>query len=131
MARVLIVEDEAPILILAESVLQTAGYETLSAGTVAEAQAVINDPEQKLDLVFTDIELGSHKEGGITVGQLVRQTRPGTPVLYTSGRPPTDGMLALLGEANAYLTKPYTVQDLAHELGKLLPKEPSPKESSS
>jgi two-component system cell cycle sensor histidine kinase/response regulator CckA len=124
-ARVLIVEDEAAVLILAESVLQTAGYKTVSAGTVAEAQAIINDPEQKIDLVFTDIGLGSHKEGGITVGQLVTKARPGTPVLYTSGRPVTDGMKALFAERSAYLTKPYTVQELAQELGKLLPPSPS------
>ena len=43
MARVLVVEDETQILILAESVLQQAGYDTLSAATVAEAQAIIND----------------------------------------------------------------------------------------
>jgi CheY-like chemotaxis protein len=39
MARVLLVEDEAQILLLAESVLQQIGHDTLSVGTVAEAQA--------------------------------------------------------------------------------------------
>ena len=39
MAGVLLVEDEAQILLLAESVLQQIGHDTLSAGTVAEAQA--------------------------------------------------------------------------------------------
>ena len=88
MARILIVEDEPEILVLAESVLQSAGHEAVSAGTVAEAQAIINDPDQKLDLVFTDVELGAHKEGGFAVGRLVGEMREGTPVLYTSGRPP-------------------------------------------
>jgi CheY-like chemotaxis protein len=124
MARVLVVEDDSDLRVLAESVLQTAGYETVSAGTVAEAQVLINDPDQKLDLVFTDIALGDHKEGGITVGTLVRQARPETPVLYTSARPPTDGMLAMFAEPSAYLTKPYTLQGLAEELAKLLPEPP-------
>ena len=39
MAGVLLVEDEAQILLLAESVLQQIGHDTLSVGTVAEAQA--------------------------------------------------------------------------------------------
>jgi DNA-binding response OmpR family regulator len=118
--RSIIVEDGPEILVLAESVLQAAGYATVSAGTVAEAQALINDPEQKIDLVFTDIELGEHKESGITVGRLVNEARQGTPILYTSGRPPTDGMLAMLAERIAYLTKPYTLQKLHDEVAKLL-----------
>jgi CheY-like chemotaxis protein len=36
MARVLLVEDEAQILLLAESVLQQIGHDTLSVGTVAK-----------------------------------------------------------------------------------------------
>ena len=48
MAAVLIIEDETQVLILAESVLQHAGYETVSASTVAEAQAIINSAH-KLD----------------------------------------------------------------------------------
>jgi len=120
MARILIVEDEPEILVLAESVLQSAGLEAVSAGTVAEAQAIINDPDQKLDLVFTDVELGAHKEGGFAVGRLVGEMREGTPVLYTSGRPPTDGMLAMFAEPSAYLTKPYTLQELTEEVVKLL-----------
>jgi DNA-binding NtrC family response regulator len=62
MAAVLIIEDETQVLILAESVLQHAGYETVSASTVAEAQAIINSAH-KLDLVFTDIGLRNHPEG--------------------------------------------------------------------
>ena len=56
MACVLIVEDETQVLRLAESVLQQAGHDTLSAATVAEAQAIINSDE-KFDLVFTDVQL--------------------------------------------------------------------------
>ena len=41
MAAVLIVEDEAAILMLAESVVQDAGYETLSAASLPEARDII------------------------------------------------------------------------------------------
>jgi DNA-binding NtrC family response regulator len=97
-ARVVIIEDETQVLLLAESVLQQAGHDTLSAGTLAEAQAIINSKDQKFDLVFTDVKLGNHEEGGISVGKLVGQVRNGTPVLYTSGRPATDGMQTLFVE---------------------------------
>ncbi len=120
MARIVIVEDEIQVLMLAESVLQQAGYDTVSAATVAEAQAVINSQDEKFDLVFTDVRLGNHEEGGISVGKLVGQVRKGTPVLYTSGRPATDGMETLFVEPSAFLPKPYTAQDLTEAVSKLL-----------
>ena len=65
---VLIVEDEAILLVLAVSVLQAAGYDTLSANTAVEAVAIIEDPQQKLDLMFTDLGLGEQTDGGLAVG---------------------------------------------------------------
>jgi hypothetical protein len=65
---VLIVEDEAILLVLAVSVLQAAGYDTLSANTVVEAVAIIEDPQQKLDLMFTDLGLCEQTDGGLAVG---------------------------------------------------------------
>jgi CheY-like chemotaxis protein len=41
MATVLIVEDEAILLVLAESVLKTAGYETISAASLTEVQGIV------------------------------------------------------------------------------------------
>jgi DNA-binding NtrC family response regulator len=119
MARVVIVEDEAQVLLLAESVLQQAGHETVSAGTVAEAQAVINGGGP-MDLVFTDIQLANHPEGGITIGKLIGEKWPGTPVLYTSGRPATDGMEALFVEPHSFLQKPYTADQLIEAVDALL-----------
>src|SRR6187549_3732212 len=45
MARILIVEDEAQVRVLAESI-QNAEYETLSASTVAEAMAFAESKER-------------------------------------------------------------------------------------
>jgi DNA-binding NtrC family response regulator len=119
MPIILIVEDQVQVLVLAESVLQEAGHETISAGTVAEAQAIIHS-NNRLDLIFTDIGLGNLAEGGITIGQSVGQSRSGTPVLYTSGRPATDGMQSLFAEPSAFLPKPYTAQELTDAVTNLL-----------
>ena len=56
MATVLIVEDEAMVLILAESVVQTAGYDTITASSLLEAKAII-ESDAKFDIVFTDLTL--------------------------------------------------------------------------
>jgi len=108
---VLIVEDEAQVRVLAEAVLQGAGYETLSAATVAEALAVIHS-DRDIDVVFADIRLMDQPEGGLQVGQGAAQSRPGLPVVYTTGRGVTDGMIALFAEPNAFLAKPYTPEQL-------------------
>lgn len=119
---VLIVEDEAPILVLVESILRQAGYETLTASTLAEAQAIIHS-EQPLDLIFTDINLGEDYEGGLQLGQMVRQARPKTPVVYASGRPLTDGMKGLFAEQSLFLSKPYTNEQAVEAVAKLLREE--------
>ena len=118
MARVLIVEDEAVLLILAESVIRSAGYETLSASTLSQAQALIGSADN-LDLVLTDICLGDDKEAGIHVGQSVRQLRPQTPVLYTTGFNLTDGLKELFVD-NSGLEKPYTDEQLVKAIASLL-----------
>jgi CheY-like chemotaxis protein len=64
---VLIVEDEPQVLILAESVLQGAGYETISSSTVAEALAIV-ESDRHIDVLFTDLGLGDQVEGGLTLG---------------------------------------------------------------
>lgn len=107
------------LLILAESVLQTAGYETLTAGSLPEAQAII-ESDAKFDIVVTDITLGEVEEGGIQIGQLVEAKRPGTPVVYASARPLTDGLQALMVEGSAFLPKPYTDDQLNASMAALL-----------
>ena len=119
MATVLIIEDEAALLILAESVLQNAGYQTLTAGTLAEAEAVIQSGKP-IDAVITDIILSDDREGGLHVGQIVRRTAPDTPVLYTTGVQVTDGMKALFVWPYAFLPKPYTDHQLIEALATLL-----------
>ena len=116
---VLIVEDEAPILVLVESILQQAGYETLTSSTLAEAQAIIHS-DQPVDLVFTDITLGEDHEGGLQVGQMARQARPKTPVVYTSGRGLTDGMKSLFVEQSLFVPKPYTNEQVVEAVASLL-----------
>ena len=78
MARIVIVEDEIQVLMLAESVLQQAGHDTVSASTVAEAQALINSKDEKFDLVFADVELAriSHTTECIGVANSTKTVVP-------------------------------------------------------
>lgn len=117
---VLIVEDEVVLLVLAVSVLQAAGYDTLSASTVADAVAIIEDPEQKLDLLFTDLGLAGQMYGGLAVAQAMANSRPGLPVVYTTGQEVTDGILKRFVEPSTFIPKPYTNEQLVSTAADLL-----------
>jgi DNA-binding NtrC family response regulator len=118
-AVILIVEDETQVRLLAETVLQEAGFETLSAGTVAEAKAIL-ESDQPVDLLFTDMTLFEERDGGLALGQFAAEKRHGLPVLYTTGRGVTDGMLALFVKRHGFLAKPYTGDQLVTGVQNLL-----------
>ena len=119
MAVILIVEDETQVRMLAESILQEAGHETRSAGTIVEAKAIF-ETDEKIDLLFTDIILMDEHDAGLGLGQVFTEKRPGLPVLYTTGRGITDGMVALFVQPNGFLGKPYTGEQLLTAVSNLL-----------
>jgi CheY-like chemotaxis protein len=119
MARILIVEDEFQVLVLAESILQDAGYETLSASNKEQALAVF-DAGEEIDLLFTDIQLLDDLNGGLEVAREAFQSRPELRVLYTTGAQITDGMQAMFVEGSEVLPKPYVPPDLLAAIERLL-----------
>jgi DNA-binding NtrC family response regulator len=123
-AVVLIVEDETQVRTLAESILQEAGYETRSAASIAESMAIIESDEQ-IDLLFADVTLIDQQEAGLELGQAAAKIRPGLPIVYTTGRGVTDGMIALFVQPYVFLAKPYTAQQLLTAVSNLLP-QPTP-----
>jgi DNA-binding NtrC family response regulator len=118
-AVVLIVEDDEQVRILAESILQEAGHETRCATTTAEAKALI-ESDEKIDLLFVDLSLLEHQEEGLEVAQAAVKVRPGLPVIYTTGRGITDGMLALFVQPSVFLAKPYNGKQLITAVSNLL-----------
>jgi DNA-binding NtrC family response regulator len=117
-AIILVVEDEVQVLILAESYLEEHGHKTLSAATVTQATAIIED-DQPLDLLFTDIGLGDDLQAGLELARAAVERRPGLKVLYATGQTITDGMKALFVEGSTVLAKPYTVDELLTSLSVL------------
>ena len=112
MARVLLVEDEITVLILAESVVQELGHSTYSAGSVVQALALLEDPGE-IDLLFTDIRLPEGDWGGFEVAEQARRKNPNLKVLYTTADTITDGMKVMFVAGGEMLPKPYTAPELA------------------
>jgi DNA-binding NtrC family response regulator len=120
MAIVLVVEDDEQVRVLAESILQEAAHTTLSAAGLEAAQAIL-DSEEDIDILFTDLGLGSDLEGGLKVGRHAADKRPGIRVIYTTGQGITDGMRALFVEPSMLLPKPYTADQLTTAIGTIFP----------
>jgi DNA-binding NtrC family response regulator len=119
--RILVVEDDEQVRVLAEALLQDGGHNTLSAATAEQALALIQD-EHRIDLLFTDHGLGGDTQAGLALATEARQRRPDLQVLYTTGQGVTDGLKALFVDPYGFLAKPYTpdqlqiaIQNLASE----------------
>jgi CheY-like chemotaxis protein len=123
MAVVLVVDDEEQVRVLAESVLQDCGHQTLSAATVDQALALIRT-EQAIELLFTDINLADDAEAGLVhpgleLAHQALRLRPQLRVLYTTDASITDGMKALFVEGSEFLAKPYDINQLSAKVAEM------------
>lgn len=109
--RILVVEDDTQVRVLAEALLQDGGHETLSAANVEQALALI-EAEDRIDVLFTDLGLGDELQAGLALATEARRRRPDLRVLYTTGQGVTDGMKALFVDPYGFLAKPYTPDQL-------------------
>jgi DNA-binding NtrC family response regulator len=124
MAIVLVVDDDEQVRVLAESIIQDLGHETLSAATIDQALALIRT-EQSIDLLFTDINLADDTEGGLVhpgleLAQQALELRPDLRVLYTTGAAVTDGMKALFVQGSDFLGKPYDIHQLSARIADMV-----------
>ena len=126
MAVILVVEDEEQVRVLAESILQDNGHQTLSAETTEQALALVQ-ADQPIDLLFTDINLAPDAatglvHAGLSLAQEAVKLRPDLPVLYTTGQGVTDGMKALFVDGSVLLAKPYDLEQLATKVSEMVSK---------
>jgi CheY-like chemotaxis protein len=113
---ILVVEDNADVRATVIRQLADLGYAVVEAEKAQAALALLNDPETKIDLLFTDLVM----PGGMNGHELARAAlveRPGLKVLFTSGYPgSTLRSDDRLKEGEHFLSKPYRRQDLARKL---------------
>lgn len=84
MTLILVVEDEAMILMDLETALGEAGFEVVTAADAKQAISVIDARHAEIRAVLTDIRLGAGKSGW-DVGRHAREAVPTMPVVYMSG----------------------------------------------
>lgn len=118
MARVLLVEDEIPVLLFAEFVLEGLGHSTVSVSSRDEALTLLE--ADNVDVLFTDIRLPESDLAGFELAQQGRERHPSLKVLYTTGQTIDDRMEALYVDGAAMLPKPYTERALRDALQRVV-----------
>ena len=110
--RLLIVDDELPILKLVTRILATDNYEIASAQSGEAAAGLVTAPDFRgLDLLVTDLMMPGMN--GRQLGMLVRQRFPNVRILYVTGFADTlfQG-LQELGEGESFIEKPFGTEGL-------------------
>jgi len=116
----LVVEDEPSVRHLACGVLETQGYEVLSASNGQDALHVAREHKgSPIRLVVTDVIMPLM--GGKVMAEWLKATYPDLKILFTSGY--TDDAIAHHGVLDAgveFLSKPYTPATLARKVREVL-----------
>ena len=113
---VLVVEDEALILLTIADALAEQGFRVVTAMSADEAVKILAD--EGVDLLFTDIDLPGRKNGKVLARE-AQARKPGLKVIYASGR-----YLSLSAEdmvpGSRYIPKPYRPSRVCSEIAELL-----------
>ena len=117
MANILIIEDDASILLPLEDNLKLEGYETKSATDGEQGLAMAR--EGHCDCILLDIMLP--KLNGLEVCRQLRQDKNRTPVLMlTAKSQEIDKVLGLELGADDYVTKPFSPRELLARIKAIL-----------
>ena len=117
-ATILMVEDNADVRVMGETLLVDAGFVVHTAGDAAEALALV-EAGLAFDLLFTDIVMPGDLDG-VGLSAEVARLRPGTPVLLTTGW--ADRVRDQAGQRAEpdLIAKPYRQTDLVRKIRLLL-----------
>src|SRR6516162_3267937 len=115
----LVVDDEESLVLLAEEVLASLGYEPVGCVGAQQALRVFRAAPQRFDAVLTDAIMPGMS--GLELLAELRRTRPELPVVLVSGYGGPDlNASATAAGAHAVLAKPLGAADLAQCLAQLL-----------
>jgi two-component system cell cycle sensor histidine kinase/response regulator CckA len=116
---ILLVDDCNPLRQLTRMFLETFGYVVLESGDSGEALRMAQEHSGPLPLMITDVVMPGFS--GPVLAEKLASARPETRVLYTSGYTAEEfARDAAPGAEGAFLTKPFSRDDLLRKVRELL-----------
>jgi two-component system, response regulator PdtaR len=112
---VLIVEDEAMVLLDAMDIVSRAGFEALVAANADEAIRVL-EARADIAVVFTDVNMPGSMDG-LKLAGAVRERWPPIRLIVTSGH--FDKTNQTIPQDSVFLAKPYTPGQISTALTEL------------
>ncbi|HEV2644130.1 MAG TPA: ATP-binding protein, partial [Candidatus Elarobacter sp.] len=108
---VLLVEDEEPLRVVAQRVLQRAGYHVLVARDGVDALRVLSESDVTVDVLLSDVTMP--ELGGVELAAIAAERVPGIRIILMSGYADTDiGSVGQGSRIDAFLPKPFTTASL-------------------
>lgn len=118
-ATILLVEDEDAVRAFAARALASRGYSVHEAGSGAEALELIEEIEEPVDLVVSDVVM-PEMDGPTMLGEL-RKTRPDLKIIFMSGYAEEAFRKNLPeNEEFGFLPKPFSLKQLATKIKEML-----------
>lgn len=122
---ILVVEDEALILLEVETALKDGGFNVKTANSAEKAIAMLDASDAKYRALVTDIDLHSSKLTGWDVARHAREATPDIPVVYMTAASADDWTSQ--GVPNSILVnKPFATAQILTAVSHLMNVGPPP-----
>lgn len=109
--RVLLVDDEAPLVEVAQQMLERLGYQVVAVGSALEALQAFRSRPDDFDVVITDQAMP--RMSGMDLAKNLRSIRQDIPVVVASGYSETVTTESVMKQGlSGYVGKPYSSHDL-------------------
>jgi DNA-binding NtrC family response regulator len=114
-----VVDDEAPVRLLACRLLEDHGYRTVQAGDGSEAIELLAAGAESIALVLTDIRMPT--VSGLELERMVRARWPNLGVLLMSGETTQEWLTQVVRDRALHmLRKPFTAEILLEAVREML-----------
>jgi len=123
-ARLLFVDDEPTLVQLSRIMLMHLGYDVATYTSSVEALAAFQATPHYFDLIITDYTMPQMT--GEALARAIRSLRPDIPIILATGSHTMDAEKATALGMDAFLMKPWTIQELAGTIAQVLARRRAP-----
>ena len=116
--RILIIDDEEPILSNICNFLIYKNYDITSASDGLEGLKLFEKDPKGFDLIITDIVMP--KLSGMSLISIIKKKSPHTPIIAITGWGEYPDALALESQADKVFSKPFELSELDNTINELI-----------